>query len=161
MAQDVFLKIEGVEGESKDDTHKGEIDILAFSTGVSQSGTMHMGGGGGGGKASFQDMHVTKPVDKSSTELMLRCASGKHFPSAILTVRKAGDNPLEYMVYTMTDVLISSYSTGASAESERVTEQISLNFAKIQFDYKEQSQSGAVESDATMTWTVATNKSEG
>jgi type VI secretion system secreted protein Hcp len=160
MAQDIFLKIEGVNGESRDSAHKGEIDILAFSTGVSQSGTMHMGGGGGGGKASFQDLHVTKPVDKSSTELMLRCASGKHFPTAILTVRKAGDNPLEYMIVTMTDVLISSYSLGASGDSEKVTEQASLNFAKVKVEYKEQLQAGGAGAQPSMTWNIAENKAE-
>ena len=160
MAQDIFLKIEGVNGEARDSAHKNEIDILAFSTGVSQQGTMHMGGGGGGGKASFQDLHVTKPVDKSSTELMLRCASGKHFASAILTVRKAGDHPLEYFKYTMSDVLISSYSVGAAGDTEKVTEQVSLNFAKIKVEYQEQLQGGGAGAQPNMTWNIAENKAE-
>jgi len=161
MAHDMFLKIEGLSGESKDDKHSNEIDVFSYSTGVSQTGTMHIGGGGGGGKANFQDMHITKPVDKSSPELMLRCASGKHFPSAVLTVRKAGDNPLEYMKYTMTDVLIASHSTGSSQGTDQVTEQVSLNFAKLKFEYIEQTQSGGAGAQPQMTWNIAKNVAEG
>ena len=39
MAFDAFLKLDGVKGESFDNTHKGEIDILSFSWGVSQTST--------------------------------------------------------------------------------------------------------------------------
>ena len=87
MAIDMFLKIEGVEGESTDKSHQGEIDILSWSWGMSQSGTTHMGGGGGSGKVSVQDLSLTKYIDKSSTVLLTHCATGKHIPKAVLTVR--------------------------------------------------------------------------
>ncbi len=160
MAQDMFLKIEGVEGEAKDGVHGKEIDVLAYSFGVSQSASMHMGGGGGSGKCSVQDITITKPIDKSSTELFLRSCTGKHYPSAILTIRKAGDTPVEYLIYTMTEVIISSVSTGASKDSDSVSEQVSLNFAKIKIDYKEQSAEGGVASEPTMTFNIKENKPE-
>lgn len=158
MAQDVFLKIEGLKGEAKDTVHKDEIDVLSWSWGMSQSGTMHVGGGGGGGKVAIQDMNVVKYVDKSSTELMLRCCSGKHFPSATLTVRKAGDKPLEYMVVSLTDVLIAHVSTGGTGDNDRLTEQVTLNFAKVKVKYQEQSQTGGVASSPEMTWDIQTNQ---
>lgn len=157
MAQDMFLKIEGVDGEAKDSVHGGEIDVLAFSFGVSQSASMHMGGGGGSGKCSVQDITITKPIDKSSTELFLRSCTGKHYPSAILTIRKAGDTPVEYLIYTMTEVIISSVSTGASKDSDQISEQVSLNFAKIKIDYKEQAGDGSVASEPTMTFNIKEN----
>ena len=90
MAVDMFLKLDGIKGEASDDKHKGEIDVLAWSWGASQSGTMHVGQGGGGGKANFQDLSVTKWVDKSSHALLKAVATGQHVKEAMLTVRKAG-----------------------------------------------------------------------
>jgi type VI secretion system secreted protein Hcp len=159
MAQDMFLEIKGVAGESKDKVHKGKIDVLAFSIGVSQSASFHMGGGGGGGKCNVQDMSITKPVDKSSPELFLRCCTGKHFDEATLTIRKAGDTPLEYEIYKMTKVIIANVSKGASAQSDGLTEQISLNFAKLYYKYTEQSATGGVESAPDMTFDIAENAS--
>jgi type VI secretion system secreted protein Hcp len=158
MAQDMFLKIEGVEGEARDEKHKGEIDVKSFSWGATQSGSMHQGGGGGSGKVSVQDLHITKPLDKSSPELALRCCTGKHFPTAELVVRKAGDEPLEYYKIKMADVLISSYNIGATGDSERLYDTMTLNFSKIDIEYKQQSSSGGSEADATMKFNIATNK---
>src|SRR2546430_3152894 len=107
-AVDFFLKIEGVDGESTDDKHKGEIDIESFSWGVSQSGSHGAGGGGGAGKASFQDLHFHTHVDKSSPKLFLACATGEHFKKAVLTCRKARQEQQEYMKITMSDCLVSA-----------------------------------------------------
>ena len=95
MAVDVFLKLEGIKGEAQDDKHKEEIDVLAWSWGMSQSGTTHMGTGSGSGKVAVEELSVTKHVDKSSPTLALHSCSGKHIPKGLLTVRKAGDKPLE------------------------------------------------------------------
>ena len=77
MAVDMFIKIDDVKGEAQDKKHEGEIDVLAWSWGMSQAGTMHAGGGGGGGKVSVQDLSFTKWIDKSSSNLMEYCAQGK------------------------------------------------------------------------------------
>src|SRR5258707_2678274 len=106
MAVDMFLKIDDIKGESKDSKHKDEVDVLAWSWGMSQSGTTHTGGGGGAGKVSVQDISVIKYVDKSSPVLQLACCNGKHFKEALLTVRKAGETPLEYLKITMKEVII-------------------------------------------------------
>ena len=133
MAVDMFIKLDGIKGEAQDDKHKGEIDVLAWSWGMSQSGTTHMGSGGGGGKANFQDISVTKWVDKSSPILMQYCATGKHIPKAQLIVRKAGGKPLEYIVMDLTDIMVTSVSTGGSGGEDRLTENVSLNFAEFKF----------------------------
>ena len=80
MAVDIFIKIGDLKGESVDTKHKGEIDVLAWSWGMTQSGTTHTGSGGGAGKVNVQDLSFTKYVDKSTPNLMQYCCNGKHFP---------------------------------------------------------------------------------
>ncbi|MBW0001478.1 MAG: type VI secretion system tube protein Hcp, partial [Verrucomicrobia bacterium] len=105
MAVDMFLKIATVDGESRDSKHSKEIDVLAWSWGMSNAGSAHVGGGAGAGKVNVQDVSVTKYVDSSSPKLMLACASGTHYDNALLTVRKAGgDSPVEYIKIKMDEV---------------------------------------------------------
>lgn len=157
MPVDMFLKVDGVDGESVDSGHKGEMDILAWSWGAQQSGTMHTGGGGGSGKVSMQDLSVTKYVDLATPVLWLHCASGKHIPKAMLTVRKAGENPLEYLVINMEDVLISSVSTGGSGGEDRLTENVSFNFAKVKFEYTSQKKDGTKDKTKPFGWDIEAN----
>jgi type VI secretion system secreted protein Hcp len=146
MAVDMFLKLAGCKGEAQDKKHKEEIDVLAWSWGMSQSGTMHTGGGGGGGKVSVQDISLTKYIDKASPVLMQYCSVGKQFTDAVLTVRKAGgDNPLEYLVLTMKDVIVTSLSTGGSGGEDRLTENVCLNFSQYKVEYQQQKPDGSPE----------------
>ena len=96
MATDMFLKIDGIEGESVDDKHPNEIELLSLRWGMNQGATMHVGTGGGAGKVSVNDLVFTHSVDKASTILMQNCMSGKHIPKAVLMVRKAGEKPLDF-----------------------------------------------------------------
>src|ERR671912_1793941 len=138
MAVDMFAKIGALEAESTDDKFKGWIDVLAWSWGMSNSGSAHHGGGQGAGKVNVQDLSFTKWIDKSSPDLMLACCNGKHFPEAKLVVRKAGEKPLEYLTITMSDLIVTSVSTGGSGGEDRLTENVTINFAKVTVDYKEQ-----------------------
>src|SRR5512140_2425488 len=94
---DYFLKIEGIEGESEDSEHKGWIDVLSWSWGETQTGTMAYGGGGGGGKVSMQDFHFVMRVCKASPKLLEACASGQHYGSATLEARKAGGGQKKFL----------------------------------------------------------------
>ncbi len=144
MAVDMFIKIGDVKGEARDKAHVDEIDVLAWSWAMAQSGSMHMGGGGGAGKVNINDLSFTKFVDKASPNLMMACSSGKHYPEAKLTVRKAGgDSQVEYLVITLKEVLVSSLSTGGSGGEDRLTENVSLNFAQVLVDYQPQKADGA------------------
>ena len=158
MAVDMFMKIPGVEGEAKDGTHKSEIDVLAWGWGMTQSGSAHIGGGGGSGKVDVHDLSFTKFIDKSSPDLMLACCSGKHYNDAKLTIRKAGENPLEYLIITMQDVLVAGITTGGSGGEDRLTENVRLNFAKVKVDYTEQTQTGAAGAKPKMGWDIEANK---
>lgn len=157
MAVDMFLKLTDCEGESKDDSHKNEIDVLAWSWGMSQSGTMHMGSGGGAGKVAVQDLSVTKYIDKATTILMQKVCKGDCYDEALLTVRKAGGEPLEYLIITMTNVIVSSYSTGGSGGEDRLTENISLNFEKVKVEYTPQEADGSGGASSELGWDIAAN----
>ena len=157
MAVDMFMKIGDLKGEARDSKHKETIDVLAWSWGMSNSGSAHVGGGAGAGKVNVQDLSFTKYIDKSSPDLMLACCNGKHYPEALLTVRKAGEKPLEYLKVTMTEVMITSVSTGGSGGEDRLTENVTLNFAQVKVNYKEQTPTGGVGDKPEMGWNIAEN----
>ena len=155
---DYFLKLDGIDGESQDKKHKGEIDIQSYSMGVTQDGTFSSGGGGGAGKASFQDIHFTKVYDKSSPKLMEACASGKHIGKATFIARKAGGEQEEYLKIEFGDVLISSYQSGGSSGSDVLpTDQFSMNYGKISKEYKEQTAKGSLGGSVKAGWNLKEN----
>lgn len=157
MAVDMFLKLDKIKGEARDKTHVDEIDVLAWSWGMSQSGTTHMGSGGGSGKANFQDLSFTKYVDASSKDLIAALSKGTHITEGTLVVRKAGDTPLEYIVITMSDIIITSISTGGSGGEDRLTENVTLNFSQYKFSYVKQEETGIGAPPADFTWNIAEN----
>ena len=141
---DYFLKLDGIQGESPDKTHKLEMEIESFSWGELNAGTAAQNSGMGAGKVQMQDFHFVMRVNKASPKLFLACANGDHIKSGILTCRKAGKDQQEYLKVTFTDLLVSSYQTGGSAGNVLPMDQISLNFTKVEFDYKEQKADGTL-----------------
>jgi type VI secretion system secreted protein Hcp len=159
MAFDMFLKLDGISGESKDSKHKDEIEILSFSWGVSNSGTSHVGGGAGSGKASFQDLSLVAMTQKSSIALLESVSSGKHISSGTLTLRKAGSQPLEFLKIKLTDILVSSFSLGGATGGESTpTDAFTLNFSKVDVDYTEQKADGSGTPGGSFGWDVGGNK---
>jgi type VI secretion system secreted protein Hcp len=158
MASDYFLKLAGVDGEAQDATYKGWIDIFSWSFGASQSGSGgHVGGGSGAGKVNMHDISVTKRTDKSSADLFLKCANGKHYDEATILARKAGEKPCEYLKIKMSQVFVSSYNLGGSHGDDTPTESITLNFTKIYMDYQIQKADGSGTPAGQMGWDVAQN----
>ncbi len=158
MAVDYFLKFDGVEGDSSDAKHKNEIEIESFSWGATQTGTFG-GGGAGAGKVQFQDFHFVTRVSKASPTLFLKCASGEHIKIATLSARKAGQAQQDFMHIKIEDVLVSSYQSGGSAGSDAVpTDQVSLNFAKIEFSYAVQRADGTLDAPVKAGWDIKLNK---
>ena len=144
MAVDYFLKIAGIEGESPDAKHKNEIQLESWSWGETQQGAHAAGGGGGAGKVAMQDFHFVMKVNKATPKLMLACANGEHIKDAVLSVRKAGKEQQDYLKITLSDLLVSSYQTGGSHGDVVPSDQIALNFSKIEFEYKEQKPDGTL-----------------
>ncbi len=151
MSVDYFLKVDGIDGESMDDKHKNEIEVARFVWKENQSGTFAQGAGGGAGKVAMSNFDFVMRTNKSSPKLMLACATGQHIKEATLTCRKAGGGQQEFYKITMKDVLVSRYLTGsdgspsengqtevtAGGYDEGVpTDLVSLNFAKIECEYR-------------------------
>jgi type VI secretion system secreted protein Hcp len=156
---DYFLKVDGIDGESTDAKFKNSIDVESWSWGETQSGSHAFGGGGGAGKVAMQDFHFVMKVNKASPKLFLSCATGEHIKKAVLTCRKAGGEQQPFLEITMSDLLVSSYQTGGSAHGEVIpTDQISLNFSKIEWNYQQQDAKGKVGSPVRTGYNLKENK---
>jgi type VI secretion system secreted protein Hcp len=158
MAVSIFARIGTIRGESQDAKHKDEIEVLSWSWGLANSGTIAHGGGGGAGKASFHDLSLTHHVDKASPLLMKACATGEHIKDATIIVRKAGKGQQEYLVITMTDVIVTSVSTSVSAEGDATIEGVTLAFGKVDLEYKPQKPDGSPGSGLHFTYDIKANK---
>jgi type VI secretion system secreted protein Hcp len=164
MAQaDMFLKVDGIAGETEDKKHKDEIEVLSFTWGAMNHATLGAGGGGGAGKVSVSDFNFVKRVDKSSPNLFLKCAKGEHIKNAILTCRKAGGEQEEYLVVTFEDVFISSYQTsGTGSEGDDVVaDNVSLSYKKVKIDYKPQKADGKLGPSVITGYDVKTGEKIG
>lgn len=157
MAVDMFLEIATVNGESTDSVHEGEIDLLSWSFAAHQTGVSHTGGGSGAGRVSIADLTITKKVDRSSPTLFALCCSGAHVDSAVLTVRKAGGEALEYLVVKMEHVLITGVQTTGSDGHDQIVEQVSLNFKRVGLVYTPQKDDGSGAPTVAGGWDIGAN----
>jgi type VI secretion system secreted protein Hcp len=159
-AVDMFLLLDGIQGETQDSSYnkEGGIDVLAWSTGLSQSGTTHVGGSAGVGRTSVQDLSLTNYLDSSSPALRLLVANGRTIDTATLIVRKAGDNQLEYFRIDLKNIIVSSISSGGSGGEDRLTENVSLNFSEIRWTYTPQNRDGSAGTQITAGWNILENK---
>lgn len=158
MAIDIFAKIGDIKGESLDGTFKDQIEIFSWSWGVSQTGSMATGGGGGQGKANFSDFSFVHNLDKASPNLFKACASGKHYPDATITSRKAGEGQKEYLIFKFSDVLVTSVSPAASKDGNDVMEQVSFQFSKVELEYKPQKSDGSLDAGVFFKYDLKANK---
>lgn len=158
MALSVFARIGAIKGESRDARHRDQIDVLAWSWGVSQSGTAGHGGGGGAGRASFHDFTFTHHIDKASPLLMKACATGEHLRDGVITVRKAGEGQQDFLVITMTDLLVSSVAPSVTAEGDTTLESVVLTFAKVDLEYKPQKPDGSLDAGVHFIYDVQTHR---
>jgi type VI secretion system secreted protein Hcp len=161
MAVDMFINMgANIKGETQDSAQKAknDIDVLAWSWGMSQSGTTHTGGGGGAGKVNVQDLSFTKYVDAASPAIQIHCMLGKHIPKCLVLVRKAGGTQEKYIEITMENVLVTSVSTGGSGGEDRLTENVTLNFSKVAFEYFTQGSDGTTKSAGAAKYDIAANK---
>jgi type VI secretion system secreted protein Hcp len=154
---DYFLKIDGIEGESTDNRHTGQIEIESFSWGASQTGSSASGGGGGVGKANVQHLHFVTKMSKASPKLFLACATGEHIKEAVLVGVKEGKDRQEFFKVTLTDVLVSSFQQGGMS-GDIPTDQFSLNFAKIEYEYRPQKADGSLDAPVKVGYDLKASK---
>lgn len=158
MAVDYFLKLGDIKGESQDDKHKDEIDVLQWSWGVSNAGTGHLGSGAGAGKANFQDLAITKYLDKASPNLLMKCATGEHIKEALLTCRKAGGkSPVDYLKVKLEGVFVTHVAEAGHGGDERQTESVTLHFSRVELDYAPQKEDGTALPAVSFKYNIAKN----
>ena len=157
MALNTFIKMDSIKGESQDAKHKDEIDVLSWSWGLEQPDVIPSGRGRAAGKVSVHDLSITKCTDISTPQLMLTCANGGHIKEAWLTVRKSDQNQFEFVRIRMSDVTVRAVSTTDSG-ADSITENVALNFAKVQVDYVQQRPGGAAGPTVQFKWDFQANK---
>lgn len=152
----MFLKIDGIDGESRDAKHKGEIEIESFSWGASSPPAASPGGGGAAGRVTMQDFTFTTTVTKASPKLFLACVERRRIKTALLTVRRAGGQQQDFLKVTMSDVSIASWKQESGAESPM--DNVSMNFGKVQIAYTGQRPDGTPDDTVTATWDAKNSK---
>lgn len=160
MAANIMLKLEGLEGDSKNDGHVGEIDCLSASFGCTNPSSRAFGGGAGTAKVNVHDLVITKRADKASPELFLKTCDGTHYTSATLYFLKAGGDggPVDYLVYEMTNVFVSSWQQSGGGD-QFAMENISLSFEKVKVTFTGQADdTGGATEPVECEWDIAANK---
>ncbi|SAK49525.1 Hcp1 family type VI secretion system effector [Caballeronia pedi] len=142
MAQDIFIKLNGIDGESLDSKHKNEIEVLSWGWRVEQQSSAAFGSGIGAGKATAADLVFDHYMDSASPNLMKYCLTGKPIDQAVLTVRKAGGTPLEYIKYTLSEVLVTLVQPSGSNGDTGIREQVHLSFVKVKQEHVKQNAQG-------------------
>lgn len=155
MAKDIFMKIDGITGESKDARHAGEIEVSSWHWRIHQSSNMLAGAGGGAAKATVDDLVFVHQLDRSSPNLMTFCLTGRHIPRAVLTMRKSGGAPLDFLKLTMSDVVITSVEPSGSEGG--YYEQIHLSFSKVKQEYVLQDAMGVSAGMVTGSFDIKNN----
>jgi type VI secretion system secreted protein Hcp len=156
MASDIFAKLGDIKGESLDSKHKDEIEVLSYSWGITNSGSMAFGSGGGEGKATFHDLSFVHKIDKASPVLLKYCATGTHLKEATIVHRKAGKEQHEYLIVKMNDVIITGVTHGGSGDGH--SENVSLSFAKVALEYKPQKADGSLDAGVIFKYDLKAQK---
>ena len=154
MAFDAFLKLGDVPGESSDAKHKGEIVVREYAFKVENPNSVgSSGAGAGAGKATFTDFNFSTAMSVASPQLFFACASGKHYPQAVLTLRRSGGTKsTEFYRVTFNTVLVSSYDEDAATTDDIPLVKVGLSFAAMKLEYFPQTSSGAPGPPSTGAW---------
>ena len=143
MSADIHVSIDGVKGEASHDKHKDEIEVESWQWGVSQP-ISFTGTGLSGGKADVSHLTITKSVDKSSPNLVMYCAKGKHLDKVVLTQRRSGDGSIELVKFTLKDAMIAGvHKSGANGSGPRET--VDIAFSAVEYDYTPQKPDGSAD----------------
>jgi type VI secretion system secreted protein Hcp len=158
MAVDIFAKLGDIKGESTDNKHKDEVEVLSYSWGVTNPAHIGTGGGGGAGRATFQDLSIVHKIDKASPQLLRACATGQHLKDATITFRKAGKGQQEFLVIKMNDVIITGVTHSEAQDSEGGSETVSLEFAKVDLEFRPLKPNGTLDAGIHFKFDIEANK---
>ena len=155
---DIFLKLDGIEGEAQDSKHKNEIDVLSYTQAFRNAGAKFTGGGAATGKVTCGSVTVLKNIDKASPQLIEAVVLGKHIKKGVITFRKAGKDQLEYYVVTMNDVFVEAIDQTDTPDASLIVERVSLNAAQFDFRYTPQKEDGTAGAPELFSFDCVTQK---
>ena len=156
-AGDVFLRLDGITGESTDSKHKGEIDILSYTQSFTNNAAISAGGGGSG-RVTCGAVTVLKNIDRSSPGFIRLVTTGAHVPKGVITFRTAGESPIEYYKVTLTDVIVTAVNQTDSPDPGRIIEQVSMLADRFQFEYTPIDAAGRPGATTKFGWDCAANR---
>lgn len=141
---DAYLTVDGVSGESQREGHEGEIELIGFDFGGSNPSSVGIGGGGGTGTVNLSSFNFVKKTDASSAELFRHMCTGKHFPTAKLTMyRSAGDSAIDYLTFDFEEVYVDNMNWSGSQGGDGIpNETVSFSFGAVKITYNEQKPDG-------------------
>jgi len=159
MAVDIFAKLGDIKGESQDDKHKDEIEVLSYSWGMNERGFTNPGpgGGGGGSQGSLRDLVITHHLDKATPQLFQACATGQHLKEATITHRKTGKTQQEFLIIKMNDVIITGVTHGGSTDVA-ANESVSMVFSKVDLEYRPTKPDGSLDAGVHFKFDFKVNK---
>jgi type VI secretion system secreted protein Hcp len=159
MAYDAFLKLAGVTGESQKDNHKGEIDLMSFSWGASNSSAVGTGTGVSTGKVTVSDFSIMKTTDSSSPVLFQKCCDGSVITTGVVTLqRQIQGSATPYLVYNFTNVFVTSIQwSGSGGAGDTPMESVSFCFEVGTVDYSPQQDDGSLGNAIHGGWDVGQN----
>ena len=140
---DIFLKLDGIQGESTDGRHPREIEILSYTQTMSgqfaKSGTASTGAAAG--KPVCGPVTIMKYVDVSSPDLILNALNGRHVAKAEFTFRRPGKDLIEYYKVILEDVIVVEVEQSdtklnfPNPAPPRAIEKVSLIGRRFRFEY--------------------------
>jgi len=160
MAFDVFLKIDGIPGDSTDDKHKDWIEILSCSMGIAHQQPTGYSGPAASTRSVFNDFSIVKHLDKCSPKLALACASGHLIKDITMDICRAGGDKFKYMEYKMSDCAITSWKPGGTAKGADAVpvEEVTFNYHKIEWTYSQQKRpDGSGGGNVSSNWDLMAN----
>ena len=155
---ETFLRLGDIQGESTDQKHKGEIEILSFTQ--SWTNSVQLGGGAGAGKLQCGAITLMKSIDKSSPMLLKAIARGEHIKDAVITFRSAQGEikAPEYYTITMNDVFVTELGQTDSQDPNRIFEKLVLNAGSFEFKYTPTDHKGGLGTPVAFKWDCTSHK---
>lgn len=159
MSNAIFLKLEDAEGECTDEAHDKEINIDSFNWGIANMGSMESGQGVSAGRPQAFELTVQKIIDTSSHLMIQRCASGKVFPKATISVQRAGGEKVQALTIEFKNVYVTSYSLNDARHSGQLpTESVNFAYENMQFKYTKQKEDGSADAEKEAGYDLKLNK---
>jgi len=154
VADDLFLKIDGVPGESVDKLHPNEIVLESYKTGVVQSKTRR-----GEVNAEATEFTAVAYTNSASPTLYAMAANGTRIASIVLSVRgQSGKSPIDYLKITLRNALVTSVNLGGEAGSERASDTYSFGgYSEIEVEYMPVGPGGEPGAPVQGGWDISQN----